>query len=585
MTASWNSLLPFQFSASETLFISGAGISADAPTNGPLGETLTRRALKHGFLDKTQENIHDTYAGLGIDPKFRPRLEAVLQVLRNVHGTSELENVLADLTSAKSNDFHRFFANHLDVGGRHVTANFDMLIESEMRTKADKLIHIHGSFADSSGVDTLGATLARIEAGFSLEMRELLDSALLASDLKHIVFVGYSGSDYFDMTPYLRETTSRGGFSGRRITVIQHSDCSPTAISPLPDVPLLDALRGSRGGLAVVEGRTAEILAHIASDWAFAPPQPLPRDLPSDLVLPALPHDAKMHASLELYAHMGMFQQLNEYADGGGNWPSAYIAAEYFWARGAYRQYSHWAKRQWTGEDTSSRARRGHVNATTHWIRGSYLRALRTVNRGLALPVTDVDIVIRLLELKGRIYVHMRHCPDVRGLVSRRRRRELALRIEAFASKHNQSIGVHMRERARSVAIDLLPEETAEVGIERWDASVVAFNEYESLNSVLNFQHSRLRRLVATEPHNVRLSDFVHLHERYKFVGMLEGARRVTLLPGGSYAFPFWRTIRDLMGYEVTMYHKVRLIAGFLLERTRPRSVRIARLSREESFG
>ncbi|MDQ0239519.1 hypothetical protein [Arthrobacter bambusae] len=581
MKESTNCSIPAHFTERETLFVSGAGISADAPTNGPLGVTLTCRALRHGFLQDTQDNINAGYAALGIDAQFWPRLEAVLGVLRNVHGSSELANVLADLSRAMPNDLHRFFANHLDVGGRHVTANFDMLIESRMLATPDKLVHIHGSFADAGGVDALGATLTRIEFGFSLEMRRALDRVLLDPEVKHIVFVGYSGSDYFDMTPYLRDMASSGALSGRMFTIIRHSESAPSVISPLIESPLIDALSVNGGQLLLIEGRTADILGQIASGWSFGPPCPLPREVSADLVLSELPETARAHASLELYAHMGMFEQLAKFVDGGGSWPSAHIAAEYFWARGAYRAYAQWAKSQWPDADTSSRARRAHIEANTHWIRGSYLRALRAVNRGLALEGADVDVVLRLLELKGRIFVHMRHCPDVRGLVRTRMRRELANTIKEYAAEHNESIGVHMRERARSVVTDLLPEATLGVDIRHWDASVVAFNEYESLNSVLNFQHSRLRRLVATEPQNVRLRDFVDLRSKYEVVGMVEGARRVTLLPGGGYAFPFWQTIRELAGYEVTVHHRIRLIAGFLLERTRSRSIRIARISRD----
>ena len=572
--------IPTHFTAGQTLFISGAGISADAPTNGPLGMTLTRRALSHGFLPNTQDRINETYAALGVNSALRPRLEAVLDVLRNVHGLPELARILADLSSAEPNDFHRFFANHLDAGGRHITANFDTLIESRMATKPNQLVHLHGSFADKGGVDDLGATLTRIEFGFTPQMRRALDRILLNPEVKHIVFVGYSGSDYFDMTPYLRAVATSDGLRGRTITMIKHANKISSIIPPTSELPLIDALRVNDVRLLIIEGRTADIVGTIASEWPIVPPRPQPRGVVADMALVELQHSARAYASLELYTHMGMFNQLAAFAESGESWPSAYVAAEYYWAQGAYRDYARWAKCQWPGSDTTSRARRAHAESNLHWIRGAYFRALREVNRGLSLEAVEFDAVLKLLELKGRIYVHMRYCPDVRGLISKRRRRELASTIKEFSAVHFDAIGVHMRIRAGSVVTDLLPEEPLGASMRDWDAMVVAFNEYESLNSVVNYQHARLRRFVATAPRNVRLSDFQELRKNYETVGLLEGARRVTLLPGGGYAFPFWRTLRELACYEVTVYHRVRLVAGFLLERTRRRSIMIARRSR-----
>jgi len=45
----------------EVVFLSGAGISSNAPTNGPLGHDLTQRALDHAFLPGVSETIACVY--------------------------------------------------------------------------------------------------------------------------------------------------------------------------------------------------------------------------------------------------------------------------------------------------------------------------------------------------------------------------------------------------------------------------------------------------------------------------------------------------------------------------------------------
>mgnify|MGYP000388346466 FL=1 len=57
----------------------GAGLSADAPTNGPLGRTLTDRALDHYFAPGTRRRLTALYTDLDApNAKYRPRLETVL---------------------------------------------------------------------------------------------------------------------------------------------------------------------------------------------------------------------------------------------------------------------------------------------------------------------------------------------------------------------------------------------------------------------------------------------------------------------------------------------------------------------------
>jgi hypothetical protein len=96
-------------SASETVFWTGAGTSADLPTSAPVGFALTDRALGLCFAGSTLDVMQRYYASLRM-ARSRPRLETVLDVVRQVHGVRVLADLLSDLRSPTPNGLHQFFA-------------------------------------------------------------------------------------------------------------------------------------------------------------------------------------------------------------------------------------------------------------------------------------------------------------------------------------------------------------------------------------------------------------------------------------------------------------------------------------------
>jgi len=210
----------FDVAPDRIAFWSGAGISGDAPTQGPLGFALTDRALSQAFeQDSLLDALRGAYSALELE-RDRPRLESVLDVVVAEHGLGVLEGLLADLRDPPSNGNHRLFADHTLVGGRHVTANFDTCIE-RAGGDAAQIVHLHGSFTDAGGIGMLGARLSRIERGFRPDMRDALD--MLLAEIEVLVVVGYSGLDYFDVDPYWREAAARGLFHGRRVVWVNHA--------------------------------------------------------------------------------------------------------------------------------------------------------------------------------------------------------------------------------------------------------------------------------------------------------------------------------------------------------------------------
>lgn len=185
-------------------------MSADGPTFGPLGRSLTDRAIANYFADGTGSALASVYASINApNAYFRPRLETVLDALAETYGSDVLGDVLSDLGGALPNDLHAFFHRHLHRGGGHITANFDTCIERAGIVGFDDVVHFHGALSPTAEVATLGARLGVIENGFSTEVIASLDAVLLNPDVKALVFVGYSGSDFFDATPYLAKNGGR----------------------------------------------------------------------------------------------------------------------------------------------------------------------------------------------------------------------------------------------------------------------------------------------------------------------------------------------------------------------------------------
>ena len=131
----------------QVVFWSGAGISADAPTRGPLGNTLVRRALTAYFQDGIYDALQDVYRTIDApNAAYRPRLETVLDVAVGQYGLDVLADALSDLVAAAPNANHTFFGAHAAAGGYHVTANFDTCVERAGADVGGRVFHIHEGY-------------------------------------------------------------------------------------------------------------------------------------------------------------------------------------------------------------------------------------------------------------------------------------------------------------------------------------------------------------------------------------------------------------------------------------------------------
>jgi hypothetical protein len=200
--------------------LTGAGVSVEGPASLPTGEELTRRVFDSYFEEGTLDRVHAHHravgwlttswcphgdSGAGASGAARPpRLETVLGVAAGVHGHTAVADILADVSGAAPNRNHVFLAGHLGLGGRQLTANFDTCAEKAAdrvapgwRARGGRVLHFHGSLAaDPSGAG-LGATLARIQGGFTGSDAEEFLAVL--PDRGVLLVLGYSGSDFFDV--------------------------------------------------------------------------------------------------------------------------------------------------------------------------------------------------------------------------------------------------------------------------------------------------------------------------------------------------------------------------------------------------
>jgi hypothetical protein len=534
-----------------TLFWSGAGISVDFPTCGPSGDALTRRALTHTFEPGIATTLAAYYRALNL-PRRSPRLETVLQVVEDVHGTAVLHDLLTDLEAAP-NPLHAFFAGHLEMGGRHVTMNFDTCIE-RAATKAwphDALLHVHGQLRE----DGMGATLARIERGLPAEIGDGLRRLLLSPELTSIVFVGYSGSDFFDVDPFLA-SLPRGSLTARNVLWIEHGEGLALVERERTQ---LRALREAGAHVREVKASTRTVLKEIGRQWGVSlnarPGQPRPwsPDVPID---PRL----KQRATVELFALMGLHREVDSRIElcRAHDWE---VLAQTRWAQGRYADAGAAWTRARAGASPAARAERAGAVA---WIRGEFRGARDLLVEALREAEGTLEERLTLAETLARVYVHTRRTPDSRGLAGPQLRDFILddLPDPATLADNGRALGIHLRNRVVSARTDL--------GASSADAldAFESFGEYEALNAQLNYQHGRLRSRKAHEP--VAPREFRALRRGFAAIGAYGDAARAELLAGPRVFSlrELWRAAHRL---QITRRQRIRLLAASVLGGIRPR--------------
>jgi hypothetical protein len=535
----------------ETVFWSGAGISVDAPTSGPVGNALADRTLDNAFAPLTATTIADYYRKLTL-PRQRPRLETLLDVAFRVHGQAFLDDLLSDLATATPNALHGFFASHLALGGRHITANFDTCIERSAAsgTPVD-VVHFHGSF----GGAPLGATLSRIERGFPRDAHEQLERTLINSSARLVVFVGYGGLDFFDVDPFLRRLPAES-LRGCTVIWVNHSGAPPHLVPPTRRQ--LQWLTAVGAWTIEINARTRDVLQELANHWGLTISDPPGSAAGWRPTLVAQPGDKEL-ATLELYALMNLHMEVHARVRAPRTARESELLAQTLWAEGRYRDAGDaWQRARAAGSDSARRERR----AAVFWIRGEFRKARRELLAALADRSTPLEERLILAELLARVLVHMRRFPDSR-LVPSKRIRRLAideLRDPDDLVAAGNPLGTHLRVRVASAR--------AALGASNFDDAdaVVSFGEYEALGGQLNYRHAGLRRRLARG--RVDPLEMHELRDHFDLIGAYGDAARTTLLAGVG-IFSCSEVIAAARALDVSCWHRVRLVGVSLFASVR----------------
>ena len=233
----------------------GAGISKPSPTCLPLGKQLTEFTLEHVCGNDEGEaiinvwnRVHNFLNQPDVQVNFSPfpRLESILDVVSEVETKainlkySFMKGFQAFL-DAPYNNLHVSLSLLLSMGTQIITPNFDLCLEKAYNTifhgkdllvpkktnelvvyksftkdKTGEIWHCHGA-ADE--IDTMGATLRIVKEGLRPTAIDKLTK--LIQRAKVIIFVGYSFSDAFDITPFFTNQTKKI-FSDTLAVYFQH---------------------------------------------------------------------------------------------------------------------------------------------------------------------------------------------------------------------------------------------------------------------------------------------------------------------------------------------------------------------------
>lgn len=546
----------------------GAGISADPPTRGPLGRTLTDRALDNYFEPGTKKRLTNLYSALKAPhPTDRPRLETVLDVLAEVHGMKTLEDVMNDLVASPPNRHHRTIASLCRSGAQVITANFDTCIE---RASSDSInvVHIHGSFGNKGRPESLGARLRVIEHGFPSGLAQRLQEVLEKSAGGSLVFLGYSGSDFFDATPFLIDYLA----SACPRQIVWHKfKQAPSEVSLVTSptgIDLLDAIISSGHRILMVEGTLDSFFNNFFSQGtriAEANPFTVPRSAWRPNIRP----DAadRHRATAALFGKLGYRRgTISAFASSPPETIQEHeLVADAYWGAGQYRA----ALRHWrAATPSSSRRAAAHLSereGAVLWVTGRLIRAERHLWHALleyttADPV-ELDIQAALFETYLRVISHMRRSPDTRHLVpeqrahlAKRRSGEISTREELLRSLH-QSLTL---KNAITVVDGRRDEQLSR--------RVTVFEEREALHAWLNYSHATLReRAEARPPVNPPSGAEYRLHaQRELMLGAHADHMRAMLIPGAPPHFSTGEFLEALRRVEMSPWNRLRFMVLFL---------------------
>lgn len=261
------------------MFWSGAGISGDRPACLPLGDDLTEAIVSATCSRRTWDCIGSIFEQLEMRDdsgriKVAPRLEAVIEQLDRRAG-GRITQALRMLASVEPNDLHAFFAAHIADGGRHVTMNFDERIEAccTRLVTQHRPVALHGRVT-ASGDGSVRTRTSDLAHGVEPKLREAVVRRLAQGGT--LVFVGYSGRDYFDVDPFFRSLVRRQlRLTGLTAIWLSHRRDGEELVEDwesregLDGKPILECLKTLGAAVIYQRANTRSFLRELSEAWPY----------------------------------------------------------------------------------------------------------------------------------------------------------------------------------------------------------------------------------------------------------------------------------------------------------------------------
>lgn len=605
---------------SDVVFWTGAGISAGTPSNLPLGDSLTRDVVKKFCISRTWDSLLDYYDLTHMtdaygEKKWSPRLESVMESLMSVYGLEVLE-ALKGCYNAEPNESHGFFAKHLREGGINLTANFDNCIEKALypfpvgsmggvidrfsttptlSVGAGTVVHFHGRFdPDVDNLGQLGVRISNISSGLPKVLKTEL--VRLLSSKVFLVFAGYSGRDYFDVTPFFKEV-AEFGVDLRNLTVVWLKYDDRDGFFDVSDFhgqeqgkAVLIQLQRCGADIRYVQVKTANFLQAMAERWwglgSWEVPERSTWPRHSFISTP-ITYDAKAVATAQLYASMGIGHEIIKLKDemerilkalpSEKRVRNTFLLNEGFRASGKYKNALKYA-RKLPVKSITERIFRHERIAGDNWLRGSHLKAAFHFYKALVIAPRN----IRLLTVKEKrlvlptyyetiiTFLHwFRDVSKIRlaGLILPKIFAVRAFR-KLFGAKKYLSISLGSRAKVQRL-YEEIPGVKKLISLPEWlkvDKSelVSPFHETDSILGVINFTRRRITEDLddGIKPERAELD---LLLKRSKEIHDRPGILKATMLLKREYGFRDKEALKFLKEIEWTVLAKISWLSSWLM--------------------
>jgi hypothetical protein len=564
----------------KTIFFTGAGISMDEPTRLPSGDELSKRILRYAFLEHVAvgdsekpliEVIQEIYCKLNKKMSFAerkyPRLEMLMEKACFATGPRVLSIVLKDIRAAYSNNNHQIFARHLQLGGRHITANFDTCIEKCM-PDADRnnVVHFHGK------VDELKTMLSEIANGFPAETEDKLLNTLTKQKNSILIVAGYSGRDFFDVDPFFLEKSKDIACHIEQVIWIEHSSKK----SCIDDYWVADKvppmfLHLQKNGIKCIHINcdTNAFLNKLDSNWNYCG-----ITIHSDDSKNHISEEAKTKNTLELLYHMGLntyYWDLTKkyplYC--GEDWILMGRKARCAWQKGHYRKSMRFYILTYNRDINRSKAKKYIRVANCQYTRGAMVRALIAsfFGKNYAGKSEDSNVLFEAVDMQLQVFRHIKRCPDLRLLFYILPKKKVLDEAAELLTDENLMISLHAKNQMASAIKDLRGENA----IADQQGFIDAFIEYEDLSAWLDYEYSKEnRKMINCYTEDVKrekqkwIKDFA---ETAEILGKHESACCLPKISGAPESMEISWATRQLQDLDITIWHKFRIMTYFVLKK------------------